>query len=141
MTMTSRVSAVVAEPRFRTLLLGVFSFLALALAAIGIYGVLAYGVTARMRELGIRIALGATEVGVVRLVLVGSALLVIPGLIIGLAAALGATRVLSSFLFQIRANDIATYLGATGILLAVAVLAAYVPARRAGRIDPLITMK
>ena len=141
MTMTSRVSAVVAEPRFRTLLLGVFSFLALLLAAIGIYGVLAYGVTARMRELGIRIALGATEVGVVRLVLVGSALLVIPGLLIGLGAALGATRVLSSFLFQIRANDLVTYLGASGVLLAVAVLAAYVPARRAGRIDPLITMK
>jgi putative ABC transport system permease protein len=141
MPMTSRVSAVVAEPRFRTLLIGVFSILALSLAAIGIYGVLAYGVTARMRELGIRIALGATEVGVVRLVLVGSALLVIPGLIIGLAAALGATRVLSSFLFQVRANDAVTYLGATGILLAVAVLAAYVPARRAGRIDPLITMK
>jgi len=141
MTMTSRVSAVVAEPRFRTLLLGVFSLLALSLAAIGIYGVLAYGVTARMRELGIRIALGATEVGVVKLVLVGSALLVIPGLIIGLAAALGATRVLSSFLFQIRASDPITYLAATGMLLTVAILAAYVPARRAGRIDPLITMK
>jgi putative ABC transport system permease protein len=141
MPMTSRVSAVVAEPRFRTLLLGVFSLLALTLAAIGIYGVLAYGVTARMRELGIRIALGATEVGVVRLVLVGSALLVVPGLLIGLATAFGATRVLSAFLFQVQASDPLTYVAATGILLAVALLAAYVPARRAGKVDPLITMK
>jgi putative ABC transport system permease protein len=141
MPMTSRVSATVAEPRFRTLLLGVFSALAVALAAIGIYGVLAYGVTARMRELGIRIALGATEVGVVSLVLLGSAFLVIPGLLIGLVAALGATRVLSAFLFQVHAADPLTYAGATVLLLIVALLAAYIPARRAGRIDPLITMK
>jgi ABC-type antimicrobial peptide transport system permease subunit len=141
MTMTSRLDAVVAEPRFRSLLLTLVSALALTLAAIGIYGVLAYGVTARTRELGIRIALGATAHGVVRLVLFGSALLTLPGLAIGLVASLAATRVLSSFLFQVTARDTLTYFAASGVLLVVALGAAYLPARRAGRIDPLITMK
>jgi putative ABC transport system permease protein len=141
MTMTSRLSAIVAEPRFRSLLLTLFSGMALTLAAIGIYGVLAYGVTARTRELGIRIALGATAHGVVRLVLLGSALLTLPGLAIGLVASLAATRVLSSFLFQVTARDALTYFAASGLLLVVALGAAYLPARRAGRIDPLITMK
>jgi predicted permease len=141
MTMTSRISGVVAEPRFRTLLLGIFSFIALSLAAIGIYGVLAYGITARTRELGIRIALGSTAAGVIRLVMVGSALLVIPGLAIGLVASLAATRVLRTFLFQVQPSDPLTYVGATLLLLLVGLCAAYVPSRRAGRIDPLITMK
>ena len=141
MTMTSRIATVVAEPRFRTLLLGVFSLLALALAAIGIYGVLAYSVSARTRELGIRIALGSTAVGVIRMVMVGSALLVIPGLLIGLVTSLAATRVLRTFLFQVQPSDPLTYAGATALLLVVGLCAAYVPSRRAGRIDPLITMK
>jgi predicted permease len=141
MTMTSRLSAVVAEPRFRSMLIAVFSLLALSLAAIGIYGVLAYGVTARTRELGIRIALGATPGGVVRLVLGGSALLTIPGLLVGLATSLGVTRVLSSFLFEVRPSDPLTFVTASALLLVVALCAAYVPARRAGRIDPLIAMK
>jgi putative ABC transport system permease protein len=141
MTMTSRISGVVAEPRFRTLLLGIFSFIALSLAAIGIYGVLAYGITARTRELGIRIALGSTAAGVIRLVMVGSALLVIPGLAIGLVTSLAATRVLRTFLFQVQPSDPLTYAGATLLLLLVGLCAAYVPSRRAGRIDPLITMK
>jgi putative ABC transport system permease protein len=141
MTMTSRISGVVAEPRFRMMLLGIFSLIALSLAAIGIYGVLAYGVTARTRELGIRIALGSTATGVIRLVMVGSALLVIPGLAIGLVTSLAATRVLRTFLFQVRPSDPLTYLGATLLLLVVGLCAAYVPSRRAGRIDPLITMK
>ena len=141
LTMESRLSAVVAEPRFRSLLLSVFSLLALSLAAIGIYGVLAYGVTERSRELGIRIALGATRLGVIRLVVAGSALLTIPGLVLGLAAAVGATRLLSGFLFQVRPLDPVTFVGASVLLLVVALGAAYVLARRAGRIDPLIAMK
>jgi predicted permease len=141
MTMESRLSAVVAEPRFRSLVLTVFSGLALSLAAIGIYGVLAYGVTERTRELGIRIALGATPGAVVRLVLRSSASLAIPGLLIGLGSSLAATRVLSTFLFHVQPSDPLTFFGASALLLIVALCAAYAPARRAGRIDPVITMK
>jgi putative ABC transport system permease protein len=141
MTMTSRISESVAEPRFRTLLLGVFSLMALSLAAIGIYGVLAYAVTARTRELSIRMALGANPGAVVRLVLGNSAMLAIPGLILGLLAALGATRLLSSFLFHVQAVDPWTFVGSSVVLLLVAMCAAYIPARRAGRVDPLITMR
>jgi putative ABC transport system permease protein len=141
MSMTDRLGTVVAEPRFRTLLLSIFAALALSLAAIGVYGVLAYGVSARTRELSIRIALGATPGAVVRLVLGGSAMLAIPGLLLGLGSSLVATRVLSSFLFEVRAVDPITFIGASVLLLAVALAAAYAPARRAGRIDPVITMK
>jgi putative ABC transport system permease protein len=141
MTMTSRLGAMIAEPRFRSLLLGVFAALAVCLAAIGVYGVLAYGVTARTRELSIRMALGASPAAVVRLIMASSAALTIPGLLIGLAASLGATRVLSSFLFHVSVLDVATFAGAALLLLLVALSAAYMPARRAGRIDPLITMK
>jgi putative ABC transport system permease protein len=141
MSMTARLGTVVAEPRFRTLLLSLFAGLALSLAAIGVYGVLAYGVSARTRELSIRIALGATPGAVVRLVLAGSAMLAIPGLLIGLGSSLIATRVLSSFLFEVRAVDPITFIVATAVLLVVALVTAYAPARRAGRIDPVITMK
>jgi putative ABC transport system permease protein len=141
MTMNSRLGSVIAEPRFRSLLLGVFATMAVLLAAIGVYGVLAYGVTARTRELSIRMALGASPAAVVRLVLANSALLAIPGLVVGLAASLGATRVLSAFLFQVSVLDLPTFAGATLLLLVVALGAAYAPARRAGKVDPLITMK
>jgi putative ABC transport system permease protein len=141
MTMESRLSGTVAEPRFRSLLLVVFSSLSLVLAAIGIYGVLAYGVAERTREMGIRIALGAAPGAVVRLVLVSTAFLTIPGLLLGLGASLAATRVLSTFLFQIQPTDPLTFAGASILLLVVALCAGYGPARRASRIDPLITMK
>lgn len=141
MTMTERLGTIVAEPRFRSLLLGVFAAIALSLAAIGVYGVLAYGVTARTRELSIRIALGATPKTVVALVLRNSARLTVPGLLLGVAASLGATRVLSSFLFHVRPIDPVTFITATLVLLFVALIAAYAPARRAARIDPVITMK
>jgi hypothetical protein len=141
MSMTTRLGTVVAEPRFRTLLLSIFAGLALLLAAIGVYGVLAYGVSARTRELSIRIALGATPGAVVRLVLAGSAMLAIPGLLLGLGSSLIVTRVLSAFLFQVRAVDPLTFVAASLVLLAVALVAAYAPARRAGRIDPVIIMK
>jgi putative ABC transport system permease protein len=141
MTMESRLSGTVAEPRFRSLLLVVFSSLSLVLAAIGIYGVLAYGVAERTREMGIRIALGAAPGAVVRLVLVSTAFLTIPGLLLGLGASLAATRILSTFLFQIQPTDPLTFAGASILLLVVALCAGYGPARRASRIDPLITMK
>ncbi|HEX8942066.1 MAG TPA: ABC transporter permease [Gemmatimonadaceae bacterium] len=141
MTMESRLSATVAEPRFRSLLLVVFSSLALVLAAIGIYGVLAYGVAERTREMGIRIALGAAPRSVVRLVLASTARLTIPGLALGIGASLVATRLLKVFLYQIQPTDPFTFGAATIVLLVVALCAGYGPARRASRIDPVITMK
>jgi putative ABC transport system permease protein len=141
MTMDTRISGIIAEPRFRSMLVLVFSGLALTLAAIGIYGVLAYGVTERARELGIRLALGAAPRDIVGLVLAGSARLAIPGLVIGLAAALAGARVLTAFLFQVRSTDPVTFIGATVVLLTVALGAGYLPARRAARIDPVLTIK
>lgn len=141
MTMESTISGIVAEPRFRSMLVLVLSALALTLAAIGIYGVLAYGVAERVRELGIRLALGATPRDIVRLVVAGTARLAIPGLLIGLAAALAGARLLAAFLFQVRATDPVTFIGATVVLLAVALGAGYLPARRAARIDPVVTIK
>jgi putative ABC transport system permease protein len=119
----------------------VFSSLALVLAAIGIYGVLAYGVTERTREIGIRIALGASPGAAEKLVLGGTARLVVPGLLLGAAAALLVARVLTTFLFEVRPTDPATYVGAGVVLLAVALGAGFAPARRASRIDPVIAMK
>ena len=141
MTMEARLGATVAEPRFRTLVLVVFSSLALVLAAIGIYGVLAYSVTERTRELGIRIALGASPAAAEKLVLGGTARLVVPGLLLGAVAAMLVARVLTTFLFQVRPTDPATFAGAGVVLLAVALGAGYAPARRASRIDPVIAMK
>ncbi len=141
MTMDARLGALVSEPRFRSQLLVVFSAIALVLAAIGIYGVVAYSVTERTPEIGTRIALGASQGGVVRLVLSKTVLLMVPGLALGLAAAVAATRLLSGFLYQIRPTDPPTFVVATVLLFVVALFAGYTPARRASRIDPLITMK
>lgn len=141
LTMEARLSAVVAEPRFWSLLFTVFSALALSLAAIGIYGVLAYAVAERTRELGIRIALGATPREVVALVLANSGRLAIPGLVIGITAGLAAARLLSSLLFEVGSADPLTFVAASMVLLAVALVAGYLPARRASRIDPVVTIK
>ena len=140
-TMESRLSATIAEPRFRSVLLLVVSAVALALAAIGIYGVVAYAVTERTREMGIRIALGASRWSVVHLVLGGTARVTVPGLVLGLGVSWAATRVLSAFLFQVEPRDAVVFASGSAILLAVSLIACYAPARRASRIDPIITMK
>jgi hypothetical protein len=140
-SMDGRISDAVAEPRFRSTMLVVFSALALALATIGVYGVLAYAVAERSRELGIRMALGAAPAAVLRLVMMSAARVALPGLAIGLALSVAATRVLSGFLYQVRPGDPATLIGASIVLLVVALLAALVPARRASRIDPSVTIK
>jgi predicted permease len=141
MTMESRMSAVVAEPRFRSMLLIVFSALALVLAGVGIYGVVAFAVGERTREMGIRVALGAPPARIVRLVLRGTALLAVPGFLIGLAASLAATRVLRGFLFQVQPTDGVTFVAAGVVLFAVALAAGIGPARRAGHVDPVVVMK
>ena len=140
-TMRELIGDSVAEPRFRTAVLGAFASAAVALVAIGMLGVLAYSVTQRTREIGVRIALGASRSGVLRLV-VGQALwITLTGLAIGSIAALALTRLLSRFLFDVRPTDPATFVAAAAVLLGASLIASYIPARRAARVDPLVALR
>ena len=141
LTMEDLLSESVAEPRFRTLLLTGFSALALVLAAVGIYGVIAYSVTQRTQEIGIRMALGAQRVHVLGMVLRHGALLVAIGLGIGLLASLAVAQALSRFLFAIGPNDPLAFTLGVILLACVGLAAALFPALRATRIDPLIALR
>jgi putative ABC transport system permease protein len=144
-TLDSIVSSVISVRRFSTLLLGIFAALALALAAVGIFGVMAYSVAQRMHEIGIRVALGARRGAVLKLVLGQGLKLAVAGVAIGLAASLALTRLLASFLsdalYQVRAGDPLTFAGVTLLLLLVALVASYLPARRAIAADPSIALR
>jgi putative ABC transport system permease protein len=140
-TMESAISATVAEPLFQARLIGAFSVVALVLAAIGIYGVVAYSVAERTHEIGIRVALGAGSADVVGMVLGRLLVLLVPGVALGVLGALATTRVLSSLLFAIRPNDPATFISVAALLAAVAIVAGLAPARRASRVDPLVALR
>jgi putative ABC transport system permease protein len=140
-SMDEVIATTTAEPRFQTRLLGVFSLAALALSAIGIYGVLAYSVTERTREIGIRIALGAETSHVMRMVLRRTLALTAAGVALGTAGALTVTRVLGKLLFDVKPTDPATFLGVALLLAAVALCAGLPPARRATRVDPLVALR
>ncbi len=140
-TLPGALSASVAEPRFRTLILGLFSAIALVLAAVGIFGVISYSVSRRTREIGIRIALGATRASVRSLVIRESAKLVFFGLAAGIPAALVLTRFLSTLLFNVRPADPLTFIGVAVLLALVALAASYIPARRAVRVDPVVALR
>ncbi len=140
-TMEATLSENVAAPRFRTLLFGIFAALAVLLAMGGVYGVMAYAVGRRSNEIGVRIALGASTGSLLRLVLGQALLLAGVGLALGLAAAVAGTRLLTSMLFQVRPNDPVVYLAVAVLLGIVALVASYVPARRASRIDPLTALR
>ena len=140
-TMEDVITGTIAEPRFQTRLLGVFSLLALVLAAIGIYGVLSSAVAERRREIGIRVALGADRSRVVALVLRRTLMLTGIGVVLGLAGSLAVTRIFSKLLFNVTPTDAATFATAAGVLVAVAVAAALIPARRASSVDPLVALR
>jgi predicted permease len=140
-SMSDRISESVAEPRFRTLLLGIFAGLALILAAAGIYGVVSYSVAQRTREIGIRIAMGAGRRDVLSLVLGHSLKLTLIGIAIGLAASWGLTKLLASALYNVTPHDFFTLASVSILLSAVAILASYIPARRAMRVDPLVALR
>ena len=140
-TMDATIAMTVAEPLFQARLIGVFSALALLLAGIGIYGVVAYSVAERTHEIGIRVALGAAGGDVVGLVMRRVLTLVVPGVGLGIIGALAVTRVLATFLFGVKPNDPATFAGVAAVLVAVAFLAGLVPARRASRVEPLIALR
>jgi putative ABC transport system permease protein len=135
------LDASVAEPRFRTLILGVFSAIALLLAAIGIYGVVSFSVSRRTREIGVRMALGATPASVLRLVIGESAKLLLLGLAVGIPAALLLTRFMSTLLFGVAPTDPLTFAVVALLLAFVTLAAAYLPARRAMRVDPVIALR
>jgi putative ABC transport system permease protein len=140
-TMDENISTSMAQPKFRTTLLAILASLALVIAAVGIYGVMAYSVLQRTREMGIRLALGSTPGGVFRLVLVNALRLALAGVGIGILAAAVLTRFVKSLLFQVPTLDPVT-MATVGILLAtVAVAASYVPARRATRVDPAMALR
>ncbi len=140
-TMEQFVSASVGQPRFRTALLAVFSILALVIASIGIYGVMNYLVIQRTREFGIRLAVGATEGDVLRLVLGRAAVLIVAGLCLGLLGSVVLARLIASLLYGVTPFDSLTFAAVSLLLSAVALFASYIPARRAARIDPMVALR
>jgi predicted permease len=140
-TMDEAVAASVAPPRFRMLLLGLFAVAATLIATCGIYGLMAYAVTQRRREIGVRMALGAERRDVLRLVLTRALRIVVAGLIVGLAGAVAVTRVLQTFLFGVTPTDPIAFTIVTLLLMAVGLMAAWLPARRATRIDPCAALR
>ena len=122
-------------------LLSGFAVIGLALAALGVYGVLAYYVAQRKRELGIRIALGATRAALVALVLRQSLLPIVLGLVLGVAGAIGAGRLLTSFLYDVRPTDPRVIASVAALLVAVSIVASWLPARRAAMVDPLTALR
>jgi predicted permease len=140
-TMTVHLSRILSLPQTIAALVGFFGFLALVLAAVGIYGMMAYSVTQRMKELGIRLALGAQRRDMLRLILGHGLALTLTGIVIGLIGALTLTRMLASLLYDVNAIDPLTFIVVALILAAVALLACYIPARRAMNVDPMIVLR
>ena len=140
-TMEENVSASIAQPRFRTLLLAIFAGVALFLAAIGIYGLMSYSVTQRTREIGVRMALGSRPIDIFRLLIGNGLRLTLIGVAAGVVAALLFTRYLKTMLFQVGASDPLTLIMMSALLVAIAVIACFIPARRATRVDPLVALR
>ncbi len=140
-TMDEIIDLAVSQRRFQTLLLVIFAAVAVVLAIVGIYGVLAYSVGQRTAEFGLRVALGATPGTILRLVLRQAGMLIAAGIVVGIAGAYGLTRFLQDLLFQVKATDWRAYAGAAVVLAAVGVIAALIPARRGSRVDPMVALR
>jgi putative ABC transport system permease protein len=140
-TMEEVFAETVSRPRFLAQLLGIFAGLALALAAIGTYGILSYSVTERRREIGIHMALGATRAEVLRMILGQGMRVSLVGLAAGVAASVTLTRLLQTQLFNVRPSDPATMAAVVGFIALVALVACYIPASRATRVDPMVVLR
>ncbi|HEY6401821.1 MAG TPA: FtsX-like permease family protein, partial [Blastocatellia bacterium] len=140
-TMNEVISRSVWQPRLYTILFGVFAAVALALASIGIYGVMAYSVSERTREIGIRVALGAERRDILKMVVAQGMKLALIGAVIGLGSSLALTRLMRSLLFEVSATDPLTFAGLAALLSIVAMLACYLPARRATNVDPMVALR
>jgi putative ABC transport system permease protein len=141
LTMIEVISRSVWQPRLYAILFGVFAAVALALASIGIYGVMAYSVSERTREIGIRVALGAQRRDVLKLVVARGMTLTMIGAGIGLGVALALTRLMQTLLFEVSATDPLTFVTLAVLLSVVALVACYLPARRATKVDPMIALR
>lgn len=140
-TMPQVAAESVARPRMRTWIVGVFAAVALLLAAIGIYGVMSYTVEQSMHDLGLRVALGATPAGLLRMTLRNSLVLSGIGVAVGLAGSFALTRAMRSLLYNVQPADPLTFVAVAAILVAVSLLAAWVPARRAAAVDPIVALR
>jgi putative ABC transport system permease protein len=140
-TMQENISSSVTEPRFRTVLLGIFAMSALLLSVIGLYGLMAYSVSQRVHEIGIRMTLGAQKRDVMWMIVGQGMLLTLLGVGIGSAAAVLLTKLLVRFLYGVSATDPVTFAAVSLVLLVVALLACYLPARRATKVDPMIALR
>jgi putative ABC transport system permease protein len=140
-TMSDRIAGSIAEPRFYTTLFATFAATAIALAAVGIFSTMTYSVTRRSKELGIRMALGAAPGRVFTVVLRQAAVVTMLGAVLGIAGAIGVTRILTGFLFGVTATDPVTFVTAAGLLGGVAMLACIAPARRATTVDPVQSLR
>ena len=140
-SLQAKVESSVDQPRFRAMLIGVFALLALVLAAVGIYGLISYTIARQTREIGIRVALGAAPRQVMLPVIREGMVLALAGIAIGLGGALAAARALPAFLFGVGASDPLTFSGVALLMLLVAVVASYIPSRRALRIDPVVALR
>ena len=140
-TMNEVIASTTAPRRFNTLLLGIFAAVALTLAAVGIYSVISYSVTQRTQEIGIRMALGAKTGDVIRLVVRQGMTLTLEGMAVGLAGAIASARAMSSLLYDVSATDTATFAAISALLVVVALMACYLPARRAAKVDPMTALR
>jgi putative ABC transport system permease protein len=140
-TMTEVMDDSVAGPRFNMMLLAVFAGVAMVLAAVGIYGILSYAVAQRTHEIGVRMALGAQATDVLKLVVGQGVKLTLVGVALGLGAALAVTSVMESLLFEVSTTDPVTFTAIALLLVGVALVASFVPARRATRVDPLVALR
>jgi putative ABC transport system permease protein len=141
LSMESLMAVSLAQERFNTLLLGLFAALALTLAAVGIYGLMAYSVNQRTHEIGLRIAMGARSRDIFQLVVADGAKLAFLGIAIGIVAALALTQLMATLLFEVKPTDPATFAAVAILLAFVGLLACYIPARRATRVDPMETLR
>jgi putative ABC transport system permease protein len=140
-TLENLLAENISQPRLNMLLMGLFGGLAMLLAAVGIYGLLSYSVTQRTQEMGIRLALGAQGVDVLRLVLKQGLALALVGEAIGLVGALVATHFIRSLLFGVAPTDLTVFIAVSGVLTMIALFACYIPARRATKVDPLVALR
>jgi putative ABC transport system permease protein len=140
-TMNDVAAASFAARRFNMFLLSIFASLALILAGVGIYGVMSYAVTQRTQEIGIRMALGARATDVLKLVMRNGMTLTLIGVAIGVAGAVALTRLLTTMLFEVKPTDTTTFVVVSLLLVAIALLACYLPARRATKVDPLVALR